>query len=369
LLGIVLSAWQLAAGAGAAAPSLDAAELARLLELAQNQVQEARSLGARRDLPVGFAGAEEALAKAETEQAAASRTGSSEQYAAAVRDAALQAERLVSRARWVKELRSARQPWEDAVNRFDETLRDIGRAAHIEIDPALTGPAAAQALLRALDKARVSQRVVTDSLALVHRLDAQRCQSKIAAQESTLVSLQVEVSHLRHQLWETELRAGMAEADRSAAESDLNLRREREEAIQRIGQAFGPQEAEVLLTPEGNVIIRVFGFSFAVGSAELSASKRSLIDKLIEAVQLFPGAKLQVEGHTDNTGGRDLNLILSRRRAETVAHLLAVRLDLPEEDIQVTGYGPDRPIATNSTPDGRARNRRIDVVISAGLSR
>jgi len=71
-----------------------------------------------------------------------------------------------------------------------------------------------------------------------------------------------------------------------------------------------------------------------------------------------------IEGHTDNTGTRDANLRLSRRRAETVARLLEGKLNWETNSIVTEGIGPDRPIANNGTAKGRAHNRRIDVVIS-----
>jgi outer membrane protein OmpA-like peptidoglycan-associated protein len=174
----------------------------------------------------------------------------------------------------------------------------------------------------------------------------------------------VELSSLRRNLWETQLRAGMAEADRSAAESDLEQVRERQEAVRSLGAQFGPQEAEVLLTPQGDIIIRVFGLAFGVGSAQLQEEHSPLLDKLSAAVERFPDRSLRVEGHTDDTGGREANLRLSRRRAETVAALLASRLGRDPASIETEGAGPDRPIASNATPEGRARNRRIDLILA-----
>jgi outer membrane protein OmpA-like peptidoglycan-associated protein len=101
-----------------------------------------------------------------------------------------------------------------------------------------------------------------------------------------------------------------------------------------------------------------------VGSASLSAGQDDLVNKIVAAIQLFPTAEVSVEGHTDNTGGHDANLRLSRRRAETVARILEQKLGRGEESIATEGFGPDQPIALNSTAEGRAMNRRIDVVIA-----
>ncbi len=87
------------------------------------------------------------------------------------------------------------------------------------------------------------------------------------------------------------------------------------------------------------------------------------MDKIVSAIGMFPAGKVRVEGHTDDTGSNDANLRLSRRRAETVARLLEQKLTRESGSIATEGFGPNKPIALNSTPEGRALNRRIDVVI------
>ena len=186
----------------------------------------------------------------------------------------------------------------------------------------------------------------------------------MVAQDSIITKLTLEVSALRQKLWETELRAGVAEADRSAAETALIRKQEKEAAIASIRSSIGPGAGEVLLTPDGDVLLRITGIAFGVGSAELRAGQDVVVERIAKAVQLFPGCTVKVDGHTDDTGSRSSNLRLSRRRAETVARLLEKELGLGEGEIKTEGYGPDRPVALNNTDEGRAKNRRIDVVIT-----
>jgi len=160
------------------------------------------------------------------------------------------------------------------------------------------------------------------------------------------------------------LRVGVAEADRSAAESVLTRKQERDAAIDAIRSSFTAEEGEILLTPAGEVVMQVYGISFGVGSSALKAGQDDLVDKIVAAIQFFPAPEVRVDGHTDDTGGHDANLRLSRRRAETVARLLERKLGREEGSLATEGFGPDKPIALNSTPEGRAMNRRIDVVIS-----
>ena len=147
----------------------------------------------------------------------------------------------------------------------------------------------------------------------------------------------------------------------------LTRKQQREQAIAEVRGAFGPDEAEIMLTAEGDVVLRLFGVAFGVGSATMSPGQEGLVTRVADAARRFPGAAVRVEGHTDDTGGRDANLRLSRRRAESVARLLENELGWEGETIATEGFGPDRPIALNSTAEGRARNRRIDVVIAGGL--
>jgi len=70
-----------------------------------------------------------------------------------------------------------------------------------------------------------------------------------------------------------------------------------------------------------------------------------------------------VEGHTDSTGGKKLNQKLSAARAEAVKEYLEVNAADPSIEFDSKGFGYDKPLATNKTPEGRAQNRRVDVVI------
>ncbi len=71
-----------------------------------------------------------------------------------------------------------------------------------------------------------------------------------------------------------------------------------------------------------------------------------------------------MEGHTDAFGSDETNLMLSQERADAVRkYLLANMRDLSREDVGAVGFGESRPVANNETAEGRAKNRRIDVVI------
>jgi OOP family OmpA-OmpF porin len=102
---------------------------------------------------------------------------------------------------------------------------------------------------------------------------------------------------------------------------------------------------------------------FESGKATLTDSGKGILDEMAAAMQKVKGKKVEVIGHTDNVGLRDSNLALSHARAQAVRSYLADR-GISQDMVMVSGQGPDRPVAENSSADGRARNRRIEFRIA-----
>ncbi|MFM7769518.1 MAG: OmpA family protein, partial [Bacteroidota bacterium] len=75
-----------------------------------------------------------------------------------------------------------------------------------------------------------------------------------------------------------------------------------------------------------------------------------------------PNWKLRVSGHTDNIGSRETNMALSKKRAESVKRYLMAK-GIPESKFEILYFGPDKPIAPNDTEAGRAKNRRVEMLI------
>ena len=101
---------------------------------------------------------------------------------------------------------------------------------------------------------------------------------------------------------------------------------------------------------------------FAVDSADLTGSLTSDLRALAANLQQFPQSTVAVVGHTDDTGTEAYNQDLSERRARSVAGVLA-GAGVAQSRLQVIGRGEATPIATNATPEGRALNRRVDIII------
>jgi len=98
---------------------------------------------------------------------------------------------------------------------------------------------------------------------------------------------------------------------------------------------------------------------FESGKATLTPAGTAVLDGMTAALKKLGGVKVEVIGHTDNAGSRAGNLSLSQARAEAVKAYV-VGQGIAEESIAVSGEGPDRPVADNRTPEGKARNRRIE---------
>jgi OOP family OmpA-OmpF porin len=142
-----------------------------------------------------------------------------------------------------------------------------------------------------------------------------------------------------------------------AAEKRFNQR------FNEVQNYFEPNEAEIY--KQGNqLIIRMRVIQFPIGQAIILPKNYPLLSKIQQAIRTFGEPAVVIEGHTDSTGTTELNQHLSQQRAEAVREYLIANQTLPADKIVAVGYGAERPLASNATPEGRAINRRIDVVIT-----
>jgi outer membrane protein OmpA-like peptidoglycan-associated protein len=101
---------------------------------------------------------------------------------------------------------------------------------------------------------------------------------------------------------------------------------------------------------------------FNSGKATLKAESYSELNKLVRLLLENSSVRIEVSGHTDNVGSASLNKRLSRSRAESVKNYLQSH-GVDAGRIEFQGYGFDRPIAPNDTPEGRAANRRVEIEV------
>jgi Outer membrane protein and related peptidoglycan-associated (lipo)proteins len=123
-----------------------------------------------------------------------------------------------------------------------------------------------------------------------------------------------------------------------------------------------PEERKIekQLEEEGKVL--VYGIYFDFNSANIREESEPVLKEIADALIAHPDWKLSVNGHTDNVGGATYNIGLSNRRAEAVKQALVDRYNIGADRLSTAGFGMSQPIETNDTPEGRARNRRVELI-------
>ena len=122
-----------------------------------------------------------------------------------------------------------------------------------------------------------------------------------------------------------------------------------------------PKKPEPIIIFKKEAPIVLEGVTFKTGSAILAPEAKSVLDKVHQTLVDYPEMTLEVRGYTDNVGNRLKNVGLSKKRAEAVKVYL-VGKGIAASRIQTMGFGPDNPIAPNTTPAGRLKNRRIEFI-------
>jgi outer membrane protein OmpA-like peptidoglycan-associated protein len=182
--------------------------------------------------------------------------------------------------------------------------------------------------------------------------DKQFLASQVKAHMEEIESLKQQIA-----LLEGKTKEEQAAIERLKTEKRFN------ELFNEVAGYFDPDEAEVY--KEGDrLLIRLKAIQFPVGKAIIMPDNYELLSKVQRAIRTFGEPDVLIEGHTDTTESEEVSEFLSEERAESVRKYLVANRTLPEEKIVAVGYGSKRPLASNETEEGRAINRRIDIVIS-----
>jgi outer membrane protein OmpA-like peptidoglycan-associated protein len=146
--------------------------------------------------------------------------------------------------------------------------------------------------------------------------------------------------------------------------AELEVKREREERVKRVVGIFDSDE--VTFVRQGSrLTFHLKGVTFPTAKSVLLPENYALLSKVMRAIRELPGASITIEGHTDSMGDERRNVTLSQERAEAVRAYIEANMDLSDRLVSTVGYGETKPVATNDTEEGRALNRRIDVVFNA----
>jgi OOP family OmpA-OmpF porin len=104
---------------------------------------------------------------------------------------------------------------------------------------------------------------------------------------------------------------------------------------------------------------------FDSGSANMSPDSRAIVDEIGGFMRSYENTVVDIEGNTDSTGSREINVNLSKARAEAVRGYLMKKFGFPGSRMRSIGNGPDKPIESNATTEGREKNRRTDIKVYA----
>lgn len=144
----------------------------------------------------------------------------------------------------------------------------------------------------------------------------------------------------------------------------LALREAKLLSVQQQSRWLEEQMLSLATVPSERGLVMTLGdVLFDTGRAELKSSANRTVLKLHQFLRLNPQRIVRIEGYTDNRGQSAENLLLSRARAQAVADVL-VELGIAAERIEVQGYGEAFPLAANASGQGRAQNRRVEIVFS-----
>jgi outer membrane protein OmpA-like peptidoglycan-associated protein len=187
------------------------------------------------------------------------------------------------------------------------------------------------------------------------QLDNRQQKSGLADRDGQITVLTAEINRLEEKL-------GGVSSERVALQRRLDTQSRLRANIAQVENAFTPDEARVFRQGD-DLVISLAGITFQVGKSAIEPSSFALVAKVQEAIKLFPNASLIIEGHTDSDGSDSANLILSQDRADAVKQYLVSNMGLNGEKISSIGYGESRPVASNQNAEGKARNRRIELVI------
>ena len=102
---------------------------------------------------------------------------------------------------------------------------------------------------------------------------------------------------------------------------------------------------------------------FETGQFELKNNANKALIGVLKAIEAHPDTRILIEGHTDNVGNPVSNQQLSEKRAQSVKDWLVISSNVPEGRFEVKGLGDTKPIADNQTEDGKAKNRRVEIIL------
>lgn len=200
-----------------------------------------------------------------------------------------------------------------------------------------------------------------DAEQLRREVERLRMQNLTRAEETQRALEEAQAARL-----DSEISAAQAEQSRRLAEAqalEAQLSRREAELAAAAADSLRMQLQGMTARSEARgQVMTISGDAFASGQSQLRREARDNLQKVIDLINANPGTSVLIEGHTDSQGSANLNQVLSQRRAEAVRDAL-IQQGVDGSRLRAMGLGKDRPVADNGTAEGRARNRRVEVVV------
>jgi len=279
-------------------------------------------------------------------------------------------------AQSVRSLNRNDQAWEKLMLIYEIQMNRIASEAGIEQLPFDDGPlAAADSLINYINNLKgerneliaVQEKTTGQLKKTLGRMDykyAEDAPVRLAEiVDSEFILFQDNVNNLREEVVAEKTKVTELTSSHEEVSAELQVRKEKEEKFKKAKNILNPSEGEVLFNASNDIVLRLGGLSFDVGKSDLKDEHMPLLKKVEEVIKMFPESKLVIEGHTDASGDRPTNAALSEKRAFSVMQYLRQSLLIPADRVRSIGYGDEKPIASNQTSEGRAKNRRIDIII------
>jgi OOP family OmpA-OmpF porin len=128
--------------------------------------------------------------------------------------------------------------------------------------------------------------------------------------------------------------------------------------LEKMNQEITSTDMMTALNTDGRIALYI---NFETGKSDIKAESQPIIDQIVELLKSNPALKISVEGHTDNTGTAANNKTLSENRAKAVRSALIAK-GTDQARLSSKGFGQESPLADNETEEGRAKNRRVEIV-------
>ncbi len=205
------------------------------------------------------------------------------------------------------------------------------------------------------EEERANQKQAQQAATSAAMLAAQQAQAQQAQAQNQ--ALQAQLQAARAQAQAAQAAQAQATAERSAQQAGQQTEQMREKLRDQLNSVLQTEE-----TARG-LIVNLSDVLFDTGKYTLKSDTQIKLARVSGILLAYPNLKIQVEGYTDNVGKADYNQKLSEQRAGAVRDFL-VSQGVQESNVSAVGYGLADPVADNSTADGRAKNRRVELVVS-----